>query len=115
MTWHRITFTLVETATGAAARLMNEFGLLFITAGAPKGAGLFSARGVTGNHFYLSPQAGRIASSLLRRYRATECSAPNPSSLRSIIGHSDDTSNRDSVSSDLSQNLALAVEIPAAR
>ncbi len=77
------------TITSTDFVIQNEFAAVFISAGAPQEAALFSVcePGSKTIEFYFTPAAARLAQGLLVRHGATECSRPDNEHLALLVGN----------------------------
>ena len=77
MDWHCINFTRGRSAETEAADLVLALEDAYCSAGEPPAAEVFlSHRPIGGYAFYLSPEAARMAPSVLQRFHAVTCDPP---------------------------------------
>ncbi len=77
MDWHCINFRRDGRTESAAADLVLALEDAYGNAGEPPAAEVFLARGKVGDYaFYLSPEASRMAPSVLQRFHAVLCDPP---------------------------------------
>ena len=87
MSWYKITLS-VDQVSGESLSLQRAFGLLHLSNGAPRDAGMFRSlkMGSWGSFsFYFSPGAARIAGPLIASYAGVECPAPKRSEVSNLV------------------------------
>jgi hypothetical protein len=89
MPWHEIDLSVERVAAGEGLRLMNELEKVFLAAGFPREAAVFTTfeMGRPGMIFWLNPGASEIAKTIIARWAGKERENPGPAAL--LIGHQD--------------------------
>ena len=86
-TWYKVTLSQEDIATGKHMVLQNAFQTMFMLNQAPKDAAMFTHKETRAPyHYFFSPGAVRISSSLMDRYSGKECAAPQASELSLVVG-----------------------------
>lgn len=88
--WFKIALSDEQVAAWHVSRLEDAFGALFIAAGSPAGAALFSiALDDGGENLYFTPRASALASSLLKANGGQPSDPPvDDGSISLLVGHS---------------------------
>jgi hypothetical protein len=91
-TWFKIALSHEQVEARHVSRLEDAFGALFVSAGSPSGAALFSiARDDGGEHLYFTPRAAALANSLLKANGGQPSDPPVDDGTASmLVGHSVD-------------------------
>jgi hypothetical protein len=86
--WHQIVMSGDDIRAGNHERMLYEFDVLLVNAGAPHGADLYQRKdaNITGNYtYYFSPLASILAAGLVARYHGTRCSEPDTGEIRPFV------------------------------
>ena len=77
MSWFAIAFAPEEVARLEHLRLEDEFGLLYLSAGSPRGMSLYGLKSFT-NHpvVYLTPEAAKYAATRIQTHGGFPCQEP---------------------------------------
>jgi hypothetical protein len=91
-TWFKIALSHKQVAAWHVSRLEDAFGVLFVAAGSPSGAALFSIAGDDGGeNLYFTPLASALANRLLKANGGQPSDPPVDDGTVSLrIGHSVD-------------------------
>jgi len=77
MTWHAITFTEEQISELAHNTFEDEFQLMYLSAGSPRGMSLFEVRSFPVHPiYYVSPESMKYAASLIEPFGPVPCNAP---------------------------------------
>lgn len=89
MDWKLVAFDAAEMEAGAGDRLLQGFRDVFLAANAPDGAALYRVQWQrnTPYQYFFSPEAARLAATLLKDYSASSCSEPHVPSLEMLVGN----------------------------
>ena len=87
MSWRMVMLTLRQAESGSGDQLLNELDEVFMEAGYPKEAAVFSRIDFVEKRcrYYFNPEATRLCSDLLLRWNGIECGDPGPGVVR-VIG-----------------------------
>jgi hypothetical protein len=91
-TWFKIALSHEQVVAWHVSRLEDAFGALFVAAGAPSGAALFSLpRDDGGESLYFTPRASALANRLLKANGGQPSDPPvDDGTVSLLIGHSVD-------------------------
>ena len=91
-TWFMIALSHEQVAAWHVSRLEDAFGALFVAAGSPSGAALFSsARDDGGENLYFTPRASALANRLLKANGGQPSDPPvDDGTVSLLVGHSVD-------------------------
>jgi hypothetical protein len=87
MSWQKITLSTNAVANGDGSRLQHAFSELFMIAAAPIEAGMFGSKDVGRNDYFFSPEASRLAQSLILSFGGIFCDPPRRSDVIILVAH----------------------------
>ena len=86
MPWYKVPMSWDDIAANKHTALQDAFTALFMAAGAPKDAAMFTSADIRKNVDYFSPRAVEIAKTLIVRSGGVECPAPTRSAVDLLVG-----------------------------
>jgi hypothetical protein len=89
MPWYKVSLTAEQIANGDEMRIQDQFDALFLAAGGPKDAALFSSKLDRSDiaHLFFSPGSVKFAEPLIRLCRGEICEKPDRSAVALLVGH----------------------------
>lgn len=92
MSWYKVTLPFEEEGVrGACKTLKDRFEGIFMAKRGPKGAALFTSHNEKFDHrfYYFSPDASKIAASLIESFEGVECPPPAMRDVVLLVGNAD--------------------------
>jgi hypothetical protein len=88
MDWYKVQLTWEQQADNEMASISDQLNKIWHDLGSPKGVVLYKSTGTTEPiTFYFSPDASKVAESIIENYEGIPCEKPQSSMVVLVLGH----------------------------